>query len=230
MDQVRIILPCGYETTYGSLQNVDNVIRCMICDDEDLNVKEILNRPRNRLRLKKKELQLTEEKFRLLSEQLDAAKQDPHFCVEKSFERIYNVLDIRREELKIEFEQKLDNYYMKLKSDLDAKKILTIEKLEQYQKTEMMDCCLDESLVNNSIDLNDKIESIESNLKQIYEKVDEVNEIVMLSELGEAQMLVFREDNIEIDKIFGYIESNLFDYEQKSRLKGHSSSIFVWKM
>ena len=95
-----------------------------------MNVDEILDRPQNRLRLKQKEIELANEKFRQFSKKLNNSKQDPKFYVEKSFERIYNDLDIRREELKIELEKIVDDYYMKLRNDLEAIKRFAIEKLE----------------------------------------------------------------------------------------------------
>ena len=76
-----IILSCGFETTYGSLQNGGNIMRCIICGDEDLNIEEILNRPRNRLRLKEKELGLEMESLRNLNEKSSTIKQDPSFYV-----------------------------------------------------------------------------------------------------------------------------------------------------
>ena len=54
MDQIIINLPCGFETTYGTLQTGEKKIRCMMCEDEDLIVESVLNLPANRLRLKQK--------------------------------------------------------------------------------------------------------------------------------------------------------------------------------
>ena len=48
MDKVKIHLPCGFETTYDSLRNGEPVKRCLMCDEEDLVVEDILKKPRNR--------------------------------------------------------------------------------------------------------------------------------------------------------------------------------------
>ena len=47
-------------------------------------------------------------------------KQDPRFNVEKSFERVYNELDLKREKLK----KQIDDYYSKLRNNIEDKKIL----------------------------------------------------------------------------------------------------------
>ena len=84
---------------------------------------------------------------------------------------------------------------------------------------------MEESVINNSDDLNDKIQTIELNLKQISNKCDELNEMVIISELGDTQRLVLSKEKIEIEKIFSQIESNLFDYEKRIHLNGHSGDI-----
>ena len=62
-----------------------------MCDEEYLDIDEISDRPRNRLRLKEIEIELKNVNFRILSEKLDFIKQDLD-DLEKSFERIYTDL------------------------------------------------------------------------------------------------------------------------------------------
>ena len=57
MDEVTINLPCGFETTFGKLKNCDNIIRCMMCEEEELNVDSVLNLPANQVRLKEKKIE-----------------------------------------------------------------------------------------------------------------------------------------------------------------------------
>ena len=66
MDQVKIFLPCGFKTTYGCLHG-EKKIRCMMCEDEDLIVENVLNLPANRLRLKEKEIELELKKLKRLN-------------------------------------------------------------------------------------------------------------------------------------------------------------------
>ena len=125
MDEVIINLPCGFETTYGSLRTGEPVKRCLMCDEEDLVVEDILRKPRNRMRLKERELEIEIENLRKLNQKLSTVKQ--------SYEQIFNELDLRREEVKREFEKKLDNYYTKLRRDYEAEKS-AIQKLKSNQE------------------------------------------------------------------------------------------------
>ena len=110
MENLLISLPCGFETTYGTLQNDEKNFRCMMCREEDLNVDDILNRPGNQLRIKQKEIEIEFENLKKMDIKISSIKKDPHFYVDKCFEQILNELDLRRETLKTEFEQKLNDY------------------------------------------------------------------------------------------------------------------------
>ena len=77
MDDALITLPCGFVTTYGSLKNAEKVIRCMMCEDEDINVEEILNRPGNRLRVKEEEIKIEIENLKKMSNRISMLKKDP---------------------------------------------------------------------------------------------------------------------------------------------------------
>ena len=123
MDSVKIILPCGFQTTFGCLPSDEEVIRCMMCDEEDLNIQDVLERPVNRLRLKEKKLELKFQDLQNLSEKLTSIKRDPRFFVESSFEKILNELDLRREEIKQSVNTQIDEHYMKLRKNLEVKKI-----------------------------------------------------------------------------------------------------------
>ena len=90
-----------------------------MCDEEDLDLDDLLNRPGNRYRLKEKEVELEIEALRNLNEKLLSMKQDPHFHVEKSFERIFNQLELRRVEVKQTFETQINEYYDQLRKNLE---------------------------------------------------------------------------------------------------------------
>ena len=71
------------------------------------------------------------------------------------YEQIFNKLDLRREEVKQEFEKKLDEYYKKLRLDLEADKASAIQKLEQnsIQENPIVYFKLENSEIENSNDL-----------------------------------------------------------------------------
>ena len=68
-----------------------------MCDEEYLDVESVLNLPANRFRLKEKQTEQEIENLKILSDKLNTLKQDSHFYFEKSFERIFNDLDLRWE-------------------------------------------------------------------------------------------------------------------------------------
>ena len=74
MDKVKITLPCGFEITYERLKTGQNVIRCKMCDKEDMVVEDVLNQPANDLRLKTKKLELNVENLKKLKFELSLNK------------------------------------------------------------------------------------------------------------------------------------------------------------
>ena len=88
MDQVQITIPCDFETTYASLQTGSHIMRCMMCDEEHIYIRDVLNWSCNSLRLREKHLELKIHKLQEMYDKFSTIKQDPSFCVEKSFERI----------------------------------------------------------------------------------------------------------------------------------------------
>ena len=213
MDQVKITLPCGFETTYDTLQIGEKVIRCILCNSEDLIVEDILNRPENRLRLKQKQFELESENLKKLQSKLLTVKKDPRVYVEKSFETILNDLDVRREEVKKDFEKKVDKYYTSLRAELEDLKVSSINKLEQNltQETESVDFLLKNLIIDDK-----SIENIQSNLDQLNEKIDQVNELIMLADIGKSQQLFFYHASFDISDLFGIIVENdpNFEYEE----------------
>lgn len=236
MDTVQIILPCGFEIDYGCLKNCDQVIRCMMCDEENLVIHEILNRPRNRLRLKEKYLELKTQTLHEMRNKLSNIKQDPRFYVEKSFERVFNELDLRREEFKKKIEKKIDDHYTRLRKKLEEKKSTALEKVNKEFKTQEVqigDLSMEKSLVKNSQDLKDKINLIESDLKRITQKSQEISKLIDFAEIGEKQRMIFGNDNLDIETVFGeivqdekleYNKQDVFDNQLDRILNGEKNN------
>ncbi|CAF1048857.1 unnamed protein product [Brachionus calyciflorus] len=230
MDEVRLILPCGFENTYGSLRNGENVKRCMMCEDEDLIVQDILNKPRNRLRLKERELEIEIENMRKLNEKISSAKQNPSQYVEKSYERIFNQLELRKDEVKRELNKEIDDYYNKLRSNLEAEKLLSIRNLEQnsIEEISLLNFKIEKTDIDNANELRERLKLIESNLEKINKRCDELNEIIQNVDAGLKKQFVFFEYQIDMKKIFGEITEivSKFNFKQKSILNGHKGSVW----
>ena len=166
MNEVKIYLPCGFDTTFGSLNNGEKVIRCMMCKKEDLNVEEILNKPGNRLRLKEKQLELETEKLEMLKEINSLFEKNPKFYLEQGFEQTLNEINLIREQVKIEFENKLENYFANLRMDLGDKNQRTIELIENCDHKQ-----IDMTLTDDS---DEKLKQIEIQLNIILEQIRKI--------------------------------------------------------
>ena len=151
-----------------------------------------------------------------MGKQISSIKQDPEFYVEKSFERIFNELDLRKEILKKEFEHKLDEYYTEKRNDLVKLK----EKIIQDLKSSLAES--HKKLIVNSINPNvssctkvkEKLELIELELKKLLDKKKKVKKIIWKSEFGESLKLCHENDQIQMKNLFGKIDNNLFDFEE----------------
>ena len=158
------------------------------------------------------------ENLKKLQSKLLTVKKDPRIYVEKSFETVLNDLDVRREEVKKEFEKKVDNHYTYLRKKLEDLKVSSINKLEQNlnQETESVDFLLKNLIIDDN-----SIDKIQSNLEQLTEKIDQLNELIKLAEIGKTQQLFFNHDQIDIFEIFGTIVENdpKFEYEENFLLE-----------
>ena len=105
-----------------------------MCDEEDLDLDDLLNRPGNRYRLKEKELESKIENLRYLNHKYIAISQEPYFHAEKSFERILNELETRREEMRRNFDKQLNEYYDDLRQSVESKKQFVLNEIGQKLK------------------------------------------------------------------------------------------------
>ncbi|CAF0778927.1 unnamed protein product [Brachionus calyciflorus] len=225
MDQVKINLPCGFETTYGKLRNCEKVVRCMMCEEEDLNIDSVLKLPANQVRLKEKQIELELVKLEKLENEIQTIGKDPHFHVEKSYEQIFNQMDLRREKLKIEFEKKLDEY-LQLRSEYEEKKKLNIKKLEQNLNQNYVKIDVLPKKHGNFSNIQEKIDTLETDLKRISQKTDYLSKVIVLSKIGENQELLLVSEYINIKEMFGEIHASdmRFDYKLQVVLGGQFNS------
>ncbi|CAF0878064.1 unnamed protein product [Brachionus calyciflorus] len=226
MDDVIISLPCGFDTTFKNLKNCENLIRCMMCGNEDLNIEDILSRPGNRLRLKEKKLEIENENFKKLRNELDLVKKDAQFYVRQSFERIFNDLDIRREIVKKDFENMLYDYYNELRNNILNQNNKIVKHLEKYF-AEMKEFDNKEIIkkLATSEDCEEKENLIESELKIISEIKDDIKEIMFKTEFGKSLKLFNENFQFQMKNFFGEIDCELFNYKEKFAFLGHSNEI-----
>ena len=166
-----------------------------------------------------------------MNDKLSTIKKDPRFCVEKSFERIFNDLDLRREELKKAFEKQIDDHFTKLRNKLEDKKLSAINYLD-YNKSEEVDFCdlLKEKETNNMENLcsKKKLDQTESMLKSIKEKSKEVKYKMFPYEYGEDFKLVYSDIQFDMNRLFGKIRSDVsFVYYESYIFKDQKMSFNI---
>ena len=166
MDQTIFSFQCGSQTTYGDLKKCQKISCCIMCDKEDLDVNNFLNRPENRFILKEKELELEIENLRLLNQKLFTIKQDPRFYVEKSFDRIFNELELRKEEVKKSFDTQINEYYDNIRKNLEYKQQSIINDINEnlIEKIGFVDIVKQESYVDED---EENIKIVETQLNKI---------------------------------------------------------------
>lgn len=230
MDETVINLPCGLEITYGNFKKRQKTSRCIMCDQEDLNVDEVLSRPGNRLKLKEKELEIETENLQNLCYKYFLIKQNPRVYFEKSFERNLNELNVRKEELKKEFEKQINDYCAQLQNNLEETKLSMINQIDEDLNHKEIDIVVikqeNTSSIENAFDLKQKLESIDSNLNEIAKNRNLIKKAISIVDFADKLKLVSSNNEMNIQKLFGKIQNfNLFDYKESYVLNGHLGSI-----
>ncbi|CAF0883492.1 unnamed protein product [Brachionus calyciflorus] len=228
MDQLKINLPCGFETTYGCLKKIDEKkMKCTMCEKEHLIVESVLNLPANKLRLKEKQIELETVKLKNLEDEVSTIRKEPRLCVEKSFERVLNDLELRKKD----FEKMLNDHYNNLRKNLERQKELIIKNLgdslnESTRKFE-------KPVIDENANVAEKISALETTLEDIVQNSDQMNKLIQSTKIGEYRKLIFCDaDLINFKRTFGDIVSDdpQFDYKIKHIVNSHFDSDKVFCM
>ncbi|CAF0996197.1 unnamed protein product [Brachionus calyciflorus] len=157
-------------------------------------------------------------KLKSLNRKVLNIKRDAQFWVEKSFEKILSELDLKREEIKREFEAKLDAYYLSLRDELKT-------------KMNKMTCALQKSLIEIPSDLDldpqNQKKSIDLNFEKIKKSINQHYKFLSDSKIGESFKLSSPNKEINMADIFGKLHQNesSIDYELTCSIDSHESTV-----
>ncbi|CAF0989925.1 unnamed protein product [Brachionus calyciflorus] len=200
MDALELHLPCGFVTTYKTLTDQADNFYCLICKNHLINKNECLNLNFNRLVIKQKQADLGFESFKDLNKKIKQMIDDPKKSVEQSFNSIKNELDLRRELLK----KQIDEHYFKLLDELkNLENNVDFNKQRNIFESEISSC-----KIEANTELNEKIQSIDTYLKNLDEQVNKLKESVSDLTIGEKYALIVPNFEPKIEEIFGKIGLN----------------------
>ncbi|RNA14833.1 hypothetical protein BpHYR1_035791 [Brachionus plicatilis] len=111
MDDIKIVLPCGFYCKYEYFRNNKEKFECPICKTHYINTKECLNMTRNRLVLSQSDVENAKKDLDDCTTTLKYYEDDLEHFIEEESNILKNQIDLRREELKIMVIKKIDDYY-----------------------------------------------------------------------------------------------------------------------
>lgn len=200
MDDLDIILTCGFTTKYKHLKDKSGFMKCSFCQTNHLNLEQCLNLPKNQLEIKRKQLQIETEK---LNHDLNAYKNDPMYFIESSLEKIKLEIDLRREEIKLNFNNKLDKYCDELFKQLEQESKFKYSCYDQsLSEIDHLEKEINSLQIDDCIEIDKKIDLIESKLDLIYYQqlvVDDMGHNLTKERLELSNNC----ENFDFEKIFG---------------------------
>ncbi|RNA43953.1 ubiquitin carboxyl-terminal hydrolase 7 isoform X2 [Brachionus plicatilis] len=131
MDDLSISLPCGFSAKYKDIFYSNGKFPCPICKTHELTSQDCFSMTRNRLLLNEFNIDQKKSSFTQCLKNLEICKNDPKSIIDQSYEFLKNQLDIRREEIKLMVNRKIDGYYENLLRIIDDEKHTKLKKFEE---------------------------------------------------------------------------------------------------
>ncbi|RNA03434.1 ubiquitin carboxyl-terminal hydrolase 7-like isoform X1 [Brachionus plicatilis] len=213
MDDTNIILSCGFTSKFKDIAYNKAKFICPVCQTHYITAEECFYMTRNKLVILKRSVELKKKDFLIDIKKIEANNENSKYYMDLCYKNLTNKIDIRREELKKEINQKIDEHYFTLLEQVDS---IKQEKLAEYEtmyektkslKKELENCKIEDKNIIDQIDMNknlkSKIEegkkllqSIEDLFKQPYYLFKEIYLVIDVKKyFGE---LLFRESESEI--------------------------------
>ncbi|CAF0955658.1 unnamed protein product [Brachionus calyciflorus] len=172
MNELEIVLPCGFTTKYSNLPEKDAKFRCIECKSHLVDLNECLNMPRNWTTLKNMELDHQADLFKNFKQDLDIHKKDPDMYIKETLMQVCRDMNTRRDEIKESFNIHVDNYYEKLKKEVvdqftkkRNKFVEDLKIIEVFEKEFHM------PKVEKEFDFNSQKEILEKNLSKLQKMI-----------------------------------------------------------
>ncbi|CAF0708938.1 unnamed protein product [Brachionus calyciflorus] len=207
MDDLEILLkPCLLPVKYVKLNNLTGNIDCIVCGTHKINVEDCLNSGINKLAITQQQIEINLSKINQMK--LDSFN-DYDTRVIDSFDTIKNTIDLRREMLKKEITNKIDDYCFEMirKLELEEKKIL--ENIKKMLDTDdLVDFNSKKEIVKNEKDILKKIQMTDDFMNQINQEIECIEDLVKDVTKGKYYSLKFKDLNLNLKETVGVLKLN----------------------
>lgn len=129
---ISICLPCGFLVCEKHLRIDFAQVNCFVCENHQINIQECLNMPRNKKKLDKIKLNKEKSELDAKIEKFKQIKLDPVQFVNENFQDMLQKIDLKREELKMQIDNRYNELLIQIKdqkSKAESKLIESIGKL-----------------------------------------------------------------------------------------------------
>ncbi|RNA39253.1 ubiquitin carboxyl-terminal hydrolase 7 isoform X1 [Brachionus plicatilis] len=226
MNEVDIILTCGFSSKFKDIAYINDNFTCPVCKSHEISLDECLNMKRNKLVLLQKSVQTKMDGFSERTKNSQLYKNNIEYHMDKCYEKLKHEIDVRRKEVKLIINQKIDDYYFKLYYDVYLIKSIKLKEFEQtFDKIKSLEKEIknfkieDNAKINDQIEMNrdlrnkivggiDLVENLEEIIKEPYYGLQKNNGNIMVIDVadlfGELYLrkkinTILYKNNLEID-------------------------------
>lgn len=205
MDDLIITLPCGFTSIYKEIFCNKDKFLCPYCKNHLITSQECFNMTKNKALIKEKTFELKKKNFTDCIQNFQMTFNDPKSSIDNAYENLKNKIDIRREEVKLIMEKKIDDYYENLLEIIENEKK---QKLNEFQQEFEQTLLLEKDLINLKIDkiieVNYKMDIIDD----YCDKIDQGIQFLSTDNNLISNNWIFNEgnENFQIENVFGNLE------------------------
>ncbi|CAF1000589.1 unnamed protein product [Brachionus calyciflorus] len=168
MDDIKIMLPCGFSTLYKNLKDKPDEIECFVCENHKIKIDECLKMSLNQLNLTLKKIELENDKYKSMKQNYESIIRNREFCESQNIEKVKRDLKLRREELKHEICEKIELHYNDLFDFLEEEN----NSIKSQLKGDLEDIEIKLGTISDEMNFKVKIDLLKKNLGVLKRKVN----------------------------------------------------------
>lgn len=209
MDDLLITLPCGFKCNYKEIFDKQDKFSCPVCKSHEISTEECFNMTRNKLKINQTKLDLQQQSLCEKLKNLQHFKIDPSFHIDENYSQLKNQIDLRREEIKILLNKKIDDYCENLFLQIDQDKQLKLNEFKK--KIDKLDSERELDTSNNipkNLDINSKLDLIDEKLKNLDNKINDIDKTIAI--LNDKSLVLNQSSQSwDVAQIFGELGPQL---------------------
>ncbi|RNA14840.1 ubiquitin carboxyl-terminal [Brachionus plicatilis] len=205
MDDLVITLPCGFTSKYKEIFDKEGKFPCPACMSHMISAQCCVNMTKNKLVINQTRLDLKRQDMSERVKTLEDYKTDPSFYIDEYYSELRNQIDLRREEIKLTMNKKIDDYYENLLETINKQRE---SKLNEFRENigKMSAYKVDDFKILNNLHVNSQLDSINETIKNLDEKINFIDKTIAI--LTENSLVLNKSKvNWDIGKIFGELET-----------------------